>query len=413
MEVTADRRGTAAGGGVDNAGGTLSSTASLAFLANVAKGGAGGIGGHGGSGLGGHGGAGGDGTGGNGGNSGSGSAAAGGTGGDGGDGSGGGLLNLKTAAFGPAPRKASKLSTKITFTSNQADGGSGATGGLAGDGLGGSGGNGGANGAGGTGGPGNGGVAGPGGSGGDGNGGGISNDGPASFTGVTLVVNANQAGGGAGGQAQIGSTGTGEVGGEGHGGASGGTGGPGSGGIGGNGGNGGDAEGGGIFASNDSNLLIDPTKNTRKNPRQPTTIDSITANLAIAGTATSGGLAGDGIPGQGGAPLGAEGTSFDGDAGLNGTAGTGVGGGLFLDPVGARNIKSTTVTGNNATSSDNDVHAPPMVSAFLERSALRNAIDGCSVCRDAWALHDDHRSLLGLRPGLAPRRDCGLRFDRR
>jgi hypothetical protein len=43
-------------------------------------------------------------------------------------------------------------------------------------------------------------------------------------------------------------------------------------------------------------------------------------------------------------------------AGVAGPAGTGVGGGLFLDPAGSATLVNTTVSGNQASTSDNDVH---------------------------------------------------------
>ena len=43
-------------------------------------------------------------------------------------------------------------------------------------------------------------------------------------------------------------------------------------------------------------------------------------------------------------------------AGVAGPAGTGVGGGLFLDPAGTATLANTTVSGNHASTSDNDVH---------------------------------------------------------
>jgi hypothetical protein len=50
--------------------------------------------------------------------------------------------------------------------------------------------------------------------------------------------------------------------------------------------------------------------------------------------------------------------AFNGAPGTPGTAGTGVGGGLDLLPGGTATIDNTTVTGNHASTSDNDVHGP-------------------------------------------------------
>jgi hypothetical protein len=45
-----------------------------------------------------------------------------------------------------------------------------------------------------------------------------------------------------------------------------------------------------------------------------------------------------------------------GVAGAAGPAGSGIGGGLFLDPAGPAALSNTTASGNSATTSDNNVH---------------------------------------------------------
>jgi hypothetical protein len=55
-------------------------------------------------------------------------------------------------------------------------------------------------------------------------------------------------------------------------------------------------------------------------------------------------------------PSGAPGMSFPGHFGTGGTTGIGVGGGLDLMTGGTVVIDNTTITGNNATTTDNDVH---------------------------------------------------------
>jgi hypothetical protein len=52
----------------------------------------------------------------------------------------------------------------------------------------------------------------------------------------------------------------------------------------------------------------------------------------------------------------ARGLAFPGEGGKAGAAGTGIGGGLNLAPGGGATIDDTTVTGNHASTTDNDVH---------------------------------------------------------
>jgi hypothetical protein len=48
--------------------------------------------------------------------------------------------------------------------------------------------------------------------------------------------------------------------------------------------------------------------------------------------------------------------AFNGAVGFPGQPGSGVGGGLFLDPAGSASISNTSVSGNEASTSDHDVH---------------------------------------------------------
>jgi hypothetical protein len=50
------------------------------------------------------------------------------------------------------------------------------------------------------------------------------------------------------------------------------------------------------------------------------------------------------------------GTGAVGAAGTAGPAGNGIGGGLFLDPAGTATLANTTVSKNQASTIDNDVH---------------------------------------------------------
>ena len=86
------------------------------------------------------------------------------------------------------------------------------------------------------------------------------------------------------------------------------------------------------------------------------TTDIVTGNSAHAGPGGAGGNLGVAQAGTGGSPSGAAGTSFPGKFGTAGTSGTGVGGGLDLITGGTVVIDNTSITGNGATTTDNDVH---------------------------------------------------------
>jgi hypothetical protein len=81
----------------------------------------------------------------------------------------------------------------------------------------------------------------------------------------------------------------------------------------------------------------------------------VTGNQAIAGTVGTGALAGNAIAGLGGVPGGFAGTAFPGTNGSAGASGVGIGGGLDLLPGGTAAIADTTITGNTASTNDNDV----------------------------------------------------------
>jgi hypothetical protein len=84
--------------------------------------------------------------------------------------------------------------------------------------------------------------------------------------------------------------------------------------------------------------------------------DSISQNSATSGAGGSAGFGTLPHPGRPSVNGGRFGNGTVGVAGVAGPAGTGVGGGLFLDPAGTATVANTTVSGNQASTSDNDVH---------------------------------------------------------
>jgi hypothetical protein len=101
--------------------------------------------------------------------------------------------------------------------------------------------------------------------------------------------------------------------------------------------------------------VIAPRLGAKKNGKQAKATSLFTANQAIRGAGGAGGAAGTATAGPGGSPGGTPGYTFPGTPGAQGSPGTGSGGGLFLDPAGTATIKDTTITGNQASTSNNDV----------------------------------------------------------
>ena len=113
--------------------------------------------------------------------------------------------------------------------------------------------------------------------------------------------------------------------------------------------------GGGIANLPSGNLTIKPRSGARKGSKQSMATNLITANQANAGPGGSGGAAGVPQAGAGGIPNGAAGQTHAGTAGATALSGTGIGGGLDLLTGGTVVIDNTTITGNTAATSDNDV----------------------------------------------------------
>jgi hypothetical protein len=346
--------GISSGGVVSGSSAFIISSTTVTFSSNLAAGNVGGSGGAGGFATGGQGGNGANIVGGTGGDGGASFGGKGGAAGIGGEGNGGGLYNDVDSTVSFTAQNKSKPPAATTFTNNQADGGGGGAGRAGGSSTAGNGGKGGALGAGGAGAQGVGGNGGKAGAAGNGSGGGLFNIGTATFTGITVNFTANQAtsgfatNGGGGGSAKAGNGGNGTKGGDGGNVFSG---------IGGEGGVGGIGQGGGIFDGPGGHLALMPRLNTQPGTAQANATDLITANQAFQESGGNGGLGGNAVVGFGGAgnPNGAFGHLSAGHNGANHVATSlGVGGGINI--VGSATIDNTTITGNHASTSDNDVH---------------------------------------------------------
>ena len=100
-------------------------------------------------------------------------------------------------------------------------------------------------------------------------------------------------------------------------------------------------------------LTLAPREGARKGSRQAKATDTITANLAILGFAGPGGFAGGATPGQGG-PNSSAGTATAGTPGPQGSPGVGLGGGLDRLSAADVFITNTSITGNKASTADDD-----------------------------------------------------------
>ena len=103
--------------------------------------------------------------------------------------------------------------------------------------------------------------------------------------------------------------------------------------------------------------MIAPSKGAKKGSTQASATNSIMANRAL--NTFRGGFGGAG----GGAQMTAAGFPnapppllVQGLPGADGKPGNGIGGGVFLDPAGSATIDNTSITGNTASTTDNNVH---------------------------------------------------------
>jgi hypothetical protein len=200
-------------------------------------------------------------------------------------------------------------------------------------------------------------FGGPGGNGGGGGlgwGGGFYDDGKASFTGVTVNFNGNQADGGLAGPGGGGGSAQG-----GHGGnssnAAGGNGGNATGGNGGNSALPGLAIGGGIIVDAAGSLVLKPRLGARKGSKQASATDVITSNKAVAGGVALGGASKGGSAAAGGGgsgqPAGANGTATGGQNGQVLSTMNSEGGGMAI--FGTAHGDNVSVTSNQAITDPN------------------------------------------------------------
>jgi hypothetical protein len=99
-----------------------------------------------------------------------------------------------------------------------------------------------------------------------------------------------------------------------------------------------------------------PRLGAKRGTPQANATDLITNNQAGGGPGGAGGAGGPATAGPGGTPNGVAGSAAPGAAGPAGTGGSGIGGGLNLAAGASATIDDTTITGNLASTSDNDVH---------------------------------------------------------
>ena len=178
------------------------------------------------------------------------------------------------------------------------------------------------------------------------------NAGTATLTGVTVNFTNNQADGGFGGVGGRGGFGQGGRGGNG---GVGGFGGSGFAGNGGNGGAGGSGLGGGIFNTPTGTLTISPGWVHTRDPSSPRRPIRSPATRPTVGLGGAGGLPAARSQEPADARAAARVPRSPAARDAAGVAGVGVGGGLDLSTGGTAVIDNTTITGNTASTSDNDV----------------------------------------------------------
>ena len=113
--------------------------------------------------------------------------------------------------------------------------------------------------------------------------------------------------------------------------------------------------GGAIFNGTSGILTIAPRLGARRSSQQSKATNTITASQAVRGQGGPGGAGGAAFGGVGGAPGGMNGQAHPGASGTSAVSGVGVGGGLDLFPAGTVTIDNTNITGNTASTADNDV----------------------------------------------------------
>ena len=115
------------------------------------------------------------------------------------------------------------------------------------------------------------------------------------------------------------------------------------------------ALGGAIDNTSMGVLTINPELGAKKGSKQSKATNLFTGNLADSGAGGIGGGRGSATGGMGGMSGGQNGTSTPGSQGPSGLSGSGIGGGLNLESGGTAKILNTNVTGNRASTTDDDI----------------------------------------------------------
>ena len=126
-----------------------------------------------------------------------------------------------------------------------------------------------------------------------------------------------------------------------------------TGGTGGDGGEGASGVGGGIFNATTGTLTLKPRLGAKKGSKQAKATDVITTNQALAASGGQAGAGGGATAGAGRSPFGVNGVATPGQPGVTDLFSVGVGGGIAT--FGTANVDNTTITGNHASTNDNDV----------------------------------------------------------
>ena len=112
--------------------------------------------------------------------------------------------------------------------------------------------------------------------------------------------------------------------------------------------------GGGIFNATTGTLTLKPRLGAKKGSKQAKATDVITANQALAGVGRAGGHRGRRhAPAAAEPPAGSTAPPTAGQPGATDLFSVGVGGGIAT--FGTANVDNTTISGNHASTNDNDV----------------------------------------------------------